>query len=59
MAHFARAKRWGYWQTVDYLAEVERRHGTRAALMELALQTRMDESEKKAEREAVRKARRR
>ena len=56
VAAFARAKRWGYWQAVEYLAEVEQRHGTRAALFELALQSAMERAEARAGREAVERA---
>lgn len=55
-AHLARAKGWGYWQTVEYLGDVERRHGRRAALFEIALQGAFErEEERQAQRGGSRK----
>ena len=50
VARLARAKGWGYWQTVEYLAKVESAWGTKAALFELELQRALDEQQAKAER---------
>ncbi len=52
IAAFARAKGRGFWETVDYLAKVERTLGIEAVLFELELQMQMD----RAEAEALRKS---
>ncbi len=49
-AHLARAKGWGYWQAVEYLGDVERKHGTRAALLEIALQNEFEQEEERQAR---------
>jgi len=54
VAYFARAKHWGYWQTVSYLRDIERQHGTSAALFELSLQRAMDRTEQRMQEEAAR-----
>lgn len=42
VATFSRIKGWGYWQTVDYLTSVERKHGTRAMFFDLELAIAME-----------------
>jgi len=44
MAH---SKRWGYFETIEYLERMELAYGYRAALFELALVSKMTEAEAK------------
>lgn len=59
VAHYAYQKRLGYWQTVHYLAQVERQHGAGAALMELELFVQMDAAVRRAEKKGLEKVRHR
>ena len=59
VAGYAWLKRWGFWQTVDYLGEIENQRGTRAALLELLLAQATSNRIQENEAEALEKQRRR
>ncbi len=53
IAAFARAKGRGFFESLEYLARVERALGRQAVLFELELQRRMDVAEAEALKEAA------